>query len=1534
MGKVSGVFARWRFLAVFVLLVVSVAVVSFSAPAAAQTSPKQYFTGPYWLDYDCPDQLLGCQAYEDVKYQNLGSLTNTILDLIANTPYYNNCQPVLVINNPANVGYPVYTPNVAAYIQWQNGCQLDGETTYGPLIRFKGTLLYYDAAKATGSGRNCDAGEGGSDNGTGASGASGDAEKDSSAGCDSQATAGDPINVSNGNKFTQETDFRGNKWLQWRRFYSSQAGTVTSELGPQWRHIYDRSLTVTGQARGGSAAIATLMRPDGKSEGFENYGFGWQTSDRYNVDSMVALTDGVGNVTGYTVFIAAMRQVETYDLKGHLLSVADQDGQQATLAYSTTATPASVAPVPGLLTSINDPNGRQLNFFYDASSRMNRVLFPDGQSVTYSYDSNGMLAQATLPGGKSRQYRYGEAANDPQSNPVRMTGLYDELGVRLQDTTYDDSGRATGEWFAGNVDVTTATYDQANGNYDTTGGVTVGGPLGSSTKFTWDNTTGARQVGSVSSPCGPACRQPSQAISYDSNGRASSFTDFNGVIATLAHDSSGLPSQRVEASGTSLQRTINVTWDDTLRLPLTREVLDVNNVVVAHASWAYDATGNLLAECGADPTVANATSYACSATGSVPAGIQRRSYTYCATVNATNCPVIGLGLTATGERTDVNAVTTYAYYMVDGAAYRHGDLKSVTDPLGHVTTFSTYDAAGRPTREVDPNGTVIDLGYTVRGWLASRTVRANADGSASTADATTTYTYTDFGALQTMVDPDGVTATYTYDAAHRLTRVTDGAGNYVTYTLDALGHRTSEVVTSASGTTTAQLSRQFNILGQLAQVINAQSVPTTLAYDPQGQLTDVTDGRGSISHWTYDALRRTTQQTDDYNGVAALTKNTATGYGYDANDRLLAETDPSQLSTTYVRDGLGRTTATSSPDAGSSSKVRDLAGNVTQWTDARSVKTTAAYDALNRLTKVTYPTTTLDVTRAYDQTNATTGCASSFPVGRLTTTTDASGTTTFCYDRRGNVTVRKQVVGGVTSTVTQVFSKGDRLSQLTYPSGTVASYARNALGQVTSVNVTPAGGAATSLVSSVSYRPFGAATAITYGNGAVQTRTYDGNGWMTDISGPGVSLHYTYDAVGNLTAEGSAAGANPASELYTYDALSRLTQVQDGTGTPISAYGLNPAGDRTSKTLGTGAPVTYAYLTGSHKLTGAGTTTYAYDADGNRTGLLVAGVNKATYTYDDRGLITTYQPVGGTASTYQYDADGLRVSKTTGSTAATYLYNGSTLLAETGLQGQRDYVYLDGKLVGVVTKVSGGTGTVAYVETDGLGTPRAVLDNKAAVIWSWAWTGNTFGEVAPNTAPSGGSPFILNLRYPGQYADAESGLNYNIHRYYDPSVGRYIQADPMGLRAGPNLYAYVRNNPYVLYDPYGLDTFQLGWSFSGSIGDWSFAGGLGLALDTCGNLAIYADGGTGVGVGDDLAEGLSAQYTTAPTVNDLAGTSLNVSASGGDGLGASLDATQGFYGSNSDQPYLGAGATFGANVGASVSDIVTRTKIYPVTQLW
>ncbi|MGH7478222.1 MAG: RHS repeat-associated core domain-containing protein [Candidatus Methylomirabilales bacterium] len=102
-----------------------------------------------------------------------------------------------------------------------------------------------------------------------------------------------------------------------------------------------------------------------------------------------------------------------------------------------------------------------------------------------------------------------------------------------------------------------------------------------------------------------------------------------------------------------------------------------------------------------------------------------------------------------------------------------------------------------------------------------------------------------------------------------------------------------------------------------------------------------------------------------------------------------------------------------------------------------------------------------------------------------------------------------------------------------------------------------------------------------------------------------------------------------------------------------------------------------------------------------------------------------------------------------------------------------------------------------YIHTDHLDTPQVLSDDNQAIVWQADYM--PFGEATLTK-----DNVTFNLRFPGQYFDSETGLHYNYFRDYDPSIGRYIQSDPIGLDGGINTYVYVLNNPTRLIDRSGL----------------------------------------------------------------------------------------------------------------------------------
>ena len=129
----------------------------------------------------------------------------------------------------------------------------------------------------------------------------------------------------------------------------------------------------------------------------------------------------------------------------------------------------------------------------------------------------------------------------------------------------------------------------------------------------------------------------------------------------------------------------------------------------------------------------------------------------------------------------------------------------------------------------------------------------------------------------------------------------------------------------------------------------------------------------------------------------------------------------------------------------------------------------------------------------------------------------------------------------------------------------------------------------------------------------------------------------------------------------------------------------------------------------------------------------------------------------------------------------------------------RDYVWLGGLPVAVIDPTQGHS-TLRAIHADHLGTPRVITDGEGKPFWSWSPHDDPFGENAL-TSTNG---YVFHLRFAGQYHDQETGLHYNLQRYYGPTVGRYLTGDPTGLSAGINTYAYASGSPLIYFDFLGL----------------------------------------------------------------------------------------------------------------------------------
>ncbi|MFA5324033.1 MAG: RHS repeat-associated core domain-containing protein [Smithella sp.] len=238
-----------------------------------------------------------------------------------------------------------------------------------------------------------------------------------------------------------------------------------------------------------------------------------------------------------------------------------------------------------------------------------------------------------------------------------------------------------------------------------------------------------------------------------------------------------------------------------------------------------------------------------------------------------------------------------------------------------------------------------------------------------------------------------------------------------------------------------------------------------------------------------------------------------------------------------------------------------------------------------------------------------------------------------------------------------------------------------------------------------------------------------------------------------------------------------------------------------------------------------------YDANGNTIQKNVNGQIQ-NYVYDaDNRLIEVKDASNNTIAKYTYDPFGRRVKKELGS-ASPANAGGITyyLYSDEGLIGEYDSTGAEIKTYGYKPSSTwstdpvfchsneGGNPGYYFYHNDHLGTPQKMTNLSGAIVWQATY--DAFGKATVDAASS----ITNNLRFPGQYFDAETGWHQNLNRYYDPVTGRYVTEDPIGLESGDvNYYRYVRNNPLVFIDETGLS----GW------GDFvrSFGDGVPLSVD-------------------------------------------------------------------------------------------------------
>ncbi|HBO4436103.1 TPA: RHS repeat protein, partial [Pseudomonas aeruginosa] len=405
------------------------------------------------------------------------------------------------------------------------------------------------------------------------------------------------------------------------------------------------------------------------------------------------------------------------------------------------------------------------------------------------------------------------------------------------------------------------------------------------------------------------------------------------------------------------------------------------------------------------------------------------------------------------------------------------------------------------------------------------------------------------------------------------------------------------------------------------------------------------------------------------------------------------------------------------------------------------------------------------------------------------------------YDERGNLVEQVRSIRLDQQTlldrVTYRYDAANQLLEIGYPSGLAIGYPRNAGGQVASVTLAVGDKAPSPLVGQIAYLPFGPLLRLTWGNGITLSREYDQDyQLLRQKVGPWQS-DYQHDANGNIQQHRHSLWGTLD---YQYDPLDRLTEERGVQGGRSYAY--DAVGNRTQRSDnpasgGTASSQDYQYAPDSNRLTAIGAQAVTSDAAGNLTQDRAA----RKLAYDAQGRLQSVSLDGQQVAEYRYNALGQRIVKLTPESVTTYLYGpDGQLLGEAEHDGSgrklraQYYLWLDSLPLATIdadydAQGKVGNPTLLYLHGDHLDTPRLATDASGQIAWQWQ--SDAFGR---GEALSQGSTQV-NLRFPGQYYDAESGLHYNYFRDYDPETGRYVESDPIGLEGGINTYGYVNANP-------------------------------------------------------------------------------------------------------------------------------------------
>jgi RHS repeat-associated protein len=1034
-----------------------------------------------------------------------------------------------------------------------------------------------------------------------------------------------------------------------------------------------------------------------------------------------------------------------YDATGRLTSYGSRTGAVGRLLYEEGEN--------GNLIGVADRNGVQVLWHeYDGEGRLQAVHDRDNRGVAYRYTS-GRLTGVIDVLGNDTSYQYDAKGRismtvDAEGRPTIIT--YDTYGNVK--SVLDQHG--TGHNFEYD-------YDEAKSEQFVRMTATSG-----RIKEVWFDKDGETRKVAING-------RTMQKIEKD--GRNLIITDEKGKVTRKEFDEWDNLTRVIYPDAAS----VSFEYEHKFNKPI-RTVDQRGNV----SEYEYDDYGNLLVKIEASGTTVERVT----------------KYTY-------DQP--GRLLTATVEAdADTQAATT-------GFAYdENGNLESITDPEGNTTRFLQYDNSGNLLAMQDPRGHEWTFEYDELGRLKSQSDPLNnttsyeydgANNRTAVINALLNrfeFEYDDHNNLISAIDPyekfitteynsdnlpikvmdqEGRFSEVTYDNEGRIVSAIDGAGNEIVYTYDETS-ATSASSYQPVGIDYPTFSRKYayDELERVVQEVDVLDENTShtrsLIYDAAGNVIATSDEQDNTTQFEYDALNRLVKTTDPLNGVTRRT--------YDGRGNLIAIENPNHGITYNEYDRNNRLTKTVRPMLQETVYEYDAAGNRTGIYDTKGQKIAYEYNALNRLTQVRYyaagdhatPVKTVDFT--YDK------------LGNIKTYDDGTTSAAYIYDDLQRKTRESVDYGLFTFDTAYTYYANGLKETFAGPDGVTVRYSQDENNRLAGISI-PGQGLVTYNYGREHWnRPAGKMLP----GGSNQNYSYDPLMRVKSIviKDPGqntlMTRDYTHSAAGNITAKNTEHG----NYQYDYDKLQRLIEAENPLS-PDESYSYDALGNRLTSA---GVSGDWHY-TANNELLGYDNVSYAYDNNGN-TIRQTSGLQETNYLYDveDR-LVQVEDGMGTTIAEYYYDPFGRRLWKDVDGIRTYFVYSDEGLVGEYDESGAelRGYGYAPDSQWSTDPLFYKQDGRYYWYQNDHLGTPQKIIETSGRVVWSAVY--DSFGNVQLETAE-----ITNNLRFAGQYHDAETGLYYNLNRYYDPITGRYLRTDPFG--EGLNLYAYVFNNPNNLIDPLGL----------------------------------------------------------------------------------------------------------------------------------